>query len=83
MQFIKQRYLTGNMDTTIDVLYDDYTNKLIEILPNQSLKFKEYIIPPLDGTFLKYITRAKIHKNKRIKYCLEWVRAIVTTIFIY
>ena len=83
MKFIKQRYLSGNMDTTIDVLYDDYDNNHISIIPNQPFKYKTITVPPLDGQFLKYILRAKIHKNKRIKYCLEWVRVKDTTIFIY
>ena len=70
-KIVKKRYMSGNMDTTLEVLYDDYFNKLIDILPNQPIIHKGEKVPPLDATFLRQILKSKLHRSKLIRYCLE------------
>ena len=46
-KIVKKRYMSGTMDTTLEVLFDDYFNKLIDILPNQPIIHKGEKVPPL------------------------------------
>ena len=70
-KIVKKRYLNEPCETTIEVLYNDYLNKLIEILPNKPFMHKGQDVSILDSTFLKYILRAKVHQKKCLTYCLE------------
>ena len=68
----RRRYVkTTSFTVPIEVLYQDITDKYVEIVPNQPIKMKDKIIPPLEAHFFKYASRLQAIKNKSIKYNLE------------
>ena len=65
-KIVKKRYLNEPCETTIEVLYNNYLNKLIEILPNKPFMHKGQDVSILDSTFLKYILREKFTKRNAL-----------------
>ena len=67
----RRRYVkTTSYTVPIEVLYQDITDKQVEIVPNQPIKMKDKIIPPLEAHFFKYASRLQTIKKKSIKYNL-------------